>query len=251
MTEIGYHCSHEQFAPALLRDYVCMAEKAGFQAAMSSDHLAPWSCRQGHSAQSWAWLGAAMEATKTIPFGSLAVPGGWRHHPVVIAQAFATLCDMYPGRCPWVAAGSGEAMNEAMVGAGWPERETRNQRLLAGVEIMRALWRGETVTRSDAPPYADQARLWGLPRQLPAIYAAALSTQTAAWAGAWADGLITVRRPLHEIKDIIAAFRDNGGEDKPLVLQFQLSWARDEDEARQNAHHPVAPCRRRHTQGND
>ena len=113
MTDIGYHCSHEQIAPARLLDDVRHAEQAGFTAAMSSDHLSPWSARQGESGFAWCFLGAAM-ATTSLPFGVVNAPGQ-RYHPAIIAQAIATLSSMFPGRF-WAALGSGEASNERVTG---------------------------------------------------------------------------------------------------------------------------------------
>ena len=151
MTRIGFHASHEQFAPSALLQLVRQAEAAGFDGAMSADHFHPWSERQGQAGFGWAWLGAAMQTT-AFDFGSLCIPGGWRYHPAVVAQAAATLAEMFPGRLRWIAAGSGEALNERMVGAGWPGKAERNRRLEAGVEIIRALWRGEAVTREGPAP---------------------------------------------------------------------------------------------------
>lgn len=154
MVLIGYHVSHEQFAPDELLRYAVAAEAAGFGAVMSSDHFHPWSRAQGQSGFGWAWLGAAMQAT-TLPFGTLCVPGGWRYHPAIVAQAAATLERLFPGRLRWIAAGSGEALNEAIVGARWPDKAVRNERLRAGVDIVRRLWAGDTVSartrRSPAP----------------------------------------------------------------------------------------------------
>src|SRR5918999_3435581 len=108
MTVVGIHASHEQVHPAALLEAVQAAEAAGFTAAMSSDHFAPWSERQGHSGFAWAWLGAALQAT-SLPFGVVNAPGD-RYHPAIIAQAAATLAEMFPGRI-WVALGSGQAIN--------------------------------------------------------------------------------------------------------------------------------------------
>lgn len=94
---IGYHASHEQFAPSALLEYVQAAERGGFQAVMTSDHIAPWSVRQGNSGNNWAWLGAPL-ANTTLPFGSLSIPGGWRYHPVMLAHLIATLAEMFPSR---------------------------------------------------------------------------------------------------------------------------------------------------------
>lgn len=233
---IGYHASHEQFSPSQLLDYVQAAERAGFQAIMTSDHLAPWSQRQGNSGNNWAWLGAAMAKT-TLPFGSLAIPGGWRYHPVVLAHLIATLSEMFPDRLRWIAMGSGEALNENTVGRGWPNKRERNERLEAGSEIIRALLAGETVT-SDHPHHkTEQAKLWSLPKNPPLLLGAALTEQTATWLGKWADGLVTVRKPVKEMKRVVEAFRSSGGSGKPLALQLQVSWAPTVDEARMAAWH--------------
>src|SRR6218665_2045378 len=100
---------------------------------MTSDHITPWSERQGNSGNNWTWLGAAMAST-SLPFGSLAIPGGWRYHPVVLAHMVATIAEMFPNRLCWIAVGSGEAMNENVVGMGWPKKRERNDRLFAGSE---------------------------------------------------------------------------------------------------------------------
>lgn len=228
MTRIGYHCSHEQYPPGELLRLVQRAEEAGFQGAMCSDHIAPWSEREGESGFAWSWLGAALQAT-SLPFGVVTVPGGWRYHPAVLAHAGATLASMFPGRF-WMAVGSGEALNEHIVGRHWPAKDERNARLREGVEIMRALWAGETVTRRDRIP-VEEAKLYSLPAEPPLVVAGALSPETARWAGEWADGLITVRAERDSMRKILDAFRENGGEGKPLFLQAQLSFARTRDEA--------------------
>lgn len=232
--KVGYHCSHEQFSPSDLLEHCQIAEKSGFQCAMSSDHIAPWSENQGHSGNVWSWLGAALHATK-IPYGSLAIPGGWRYHPVVLAQSIATLAQIFPGRIPWIAAGSGEALNENMVGLGWPDKDERHLRLKTGVEMMRALWRGETITQKSGAIKAEEARLYSLPVVSPKIYGAALTAKTAEWLGGWADGLITTRQDPALMKEIISAFHKGGGTEKPLIVQMQVSWDSTLDQARQNA----------------
>lgn len=233
MVHIGYHASHEQFTPGELVEYAVAAERAGFASVMSSDHLAPWSRRQGQSGFTWTWLGAAMQAT-TIPFGLITVPIGFRYHPVITAQAAATLAELFPGRFPWMAVGSGQALNEHFAARRWPSKQERNELLLAGVEIVRDLWSGAMVSRR-APISVDEARLYTLPRQLPRIIAGALSPQTAKWAGGWADGLITVNQPRDKLKEIVDAFRSGGGEGKPLLLQVHVSCAATDEDARANA----------------
>ncbi|MES4993140.1 TIGR03885 family FMN-dependent LLM class oxidoreductase [Agrobacterium radiobacter] len=228
---IGYHASHEQFPPSELLAFVRQAEEAGFKAVMTSDHITPWSARQGNSGNNWAWLGAALAAT-SLPFGSLAIPGGFRYHPVVLAHLIATLSEMFPDRLRWIAVGSGEAMNEHVVGGRWPDKPERDQRLQAGSDIMRRLLRGETVSRALPWFSVEDARLWSLPGRPPAVFGAALSAGTAAWMGGWTDGLVTVRKPQKELAEIITRFRAEGGSGKPLALQLQLSWGTTRDDAR-------------------
>lgn len=231
MMIIGYHASHEQFAPSELLEFVRAAERAGFNAVMTSDHIAPWSERQGNSGNNWPWLGAALAST-SMPFGSLAIPGGWRYHPVVLAHLIATLAEMFPGRLRWIAVGSGEAINESVVGKGWPAKPEREQRLQAGANIMRRLFRGETVNDEIGSIRAEHARLWSQPTSPPAIFGAALTNKTARSMGAWVDGLITVRKPVEELRIFVEEFRKGGGDQKPLVLQLQVSWGPTKAEAR-------------------
>lgn len=224
---IGFHCSHEQHAPSALLRYATLAAQAGFQHAMCSDHWAPWSLRQGHSGYTWSWLGAALQGTP-LTFGTVCAPGQ-RYHPAIIAQATATLAEMYPERV-WLSIGSGEALNEVITGAGWPPKATRNARLRECAAIMRALWAGETVSHRGHVT-VQNARLWDLPARAPMLLGAALSPETAKFVGEWADGLITVAGPRDRMRAVIDAFRESGG-NKPMFLQVTLSFARTDEEAR-------------------
>ena len=232
MPTLGFHVSHEQLAPARALAAVRAAEAAGFRAAMCSDHLAPWGERQGESGHAWSWLGAAMQAT-SLPFGVVTAPGQ-RYHPAIVAQSIATIGDLFPGRF-WAALGSGEAVNEHVTGDRWPDKPTRDERLLECVAVIRALLRGEEVSH-DGLVRVDRARVWSLPERIPALYGAAVSEETARTVGGWADGLITVYRPVDELRRVIDAFRDGGGERKPVAVQVHLSWAEDDDEALEVAH---------------
>jgi coenzyme F420-dependent glucose-6-phosphate dehydrogenase len=232
MARIGYHASHEQYRPSSLLTYVQAAEEAGFDAAMCSDHLFPWSEQQGQSGFAWSWLGAALQAT-TVPFGVVNAPGQ-RYHPVVVAQAAATLAEMFDDRF-WVALGSGQNLNEHVTGDRWLRKPDRNARLLECVEIIRALWRGETVTHRGLVTVED-AKLYTRPLTPPRLVGAAITAETAGWVAGWADALITIARPLEELRPVVEAFREGGGEGKPMALQVQLSYAPDEDEARGAAH---------------
>jgi probable non-F420 flavinoid oxidoreductase len=232
VTIIGYHASHEQHPPSRLLEAVQLAEQAGFAAVSSSDHFAPWSERQGESGFAWSWLGAAMIQTR-VPFGVVNAPGQ-RYHPAIIAQAIATLGEMCPGRL-WVAMGSGEASNEHITGERWPAKPERHERLFECVEVVRALLRGEEVS-VDGRVRVDRARLWTLPAEVPPLFGAALSPDTATWCARWADGLLTVNQPADKLRAVIDAFRANGGEGKPVRVQVKVAWALDDDEALAAAH---------------
>ena len=231
MPQIGYHISHEQFAPGHLLQLAVKAGEAGFGSCLSSDHFHPWSEAQGQSGNAWTWLGAAMALT-SMRFGVVNCPS-FRYHPAIIAQAAATLDEMFPGRF-WIAAGSGQALNEAITGEHWPAKNERNRKLKAAVEIMRDLWRGETVSR-DGPIKIEEAKLYTLPRTHIRTVAAAISPATAAWAAGWADGLITVSQPIAQLKEVIQAWRNNGGEGKPMILKIQVSYAKDREKALESA----------------
>ncbi|MFL6576540.1 MAG: TIGR03885 family FMN-dependent LLM class oxidoreductase [Povalibacter sp.] len=235
MTVYSYHISHEQFAPSELLKLVQQAEAAGFEAAFSSDHLQPWSSEQGHSGFAWSWLGAALQATKRLTFGVITVPGNWRYHPVVLAQAVATLGEMFPNRLPWIAVGSGEAINERVTGRVWPDKAERNERTREGVEIMRRLLRGETVTHRGRVRTIN-AKVWSRPEQPTQIVGAATSEATAEWLGSWADGLLTAGSSSQTVRPLIEAFKRGGGEGKPIHLKVDLSFASTEAEALTNAH---------------
>lgn len=225
---IGWHASHEQIHPRALLTAARHAEAVGFTDAMCSDHLAPWSSSQGQSAFAFAWLGAALEATKTLRFGQFHAPGQ-RYHPVISAQAIATLAAMYPGRYPWVALGSGENLNEHVTGDLWPPKPIREERLRQAVAVMRDLLDGKTVTHDDLVR-ADRAQLWTLPDVAPMLVAGAVSPRTAAWAAGWADGLITVNTSPAKVREVVSAYRDAGGKGS-VSIQVHLSWAGTEQDA--------------------
>jgi len=230
--KIGYHASHEQFLPSELLRWVVAAEGAGFQAALSSDHFYPWSEQQGQSGFAWSWLGAALQATSRMDFGIVNAPGQ-RYHPAIIAQACATLAEMFPERF-WIAVGSGQNLNEHITGDRWPDKPKRNARLLESANLMRKLWAGETVT-TDGLVVTDEARLYTLPSKSPLMIGAAVTELTAHWIGGWADGLITTSRPTDELKRMRDAFVRGGGEGKPIYVKVQLSYGRTEKEARGEA----------------
>jgi probable non-F420 flavinoid oxidoreductase len=232
VTRFGLHCSHEQIPPSGLLHAVRRAQDAGFAFGMSSDHFSPWSRAQGESGFAWSFLGAALAATD-LPFGVVNAPGQ-RYHPAIIAQAAASLCEMFPGDRLWIALGTGENSNEHITGDPWPPKEERNARLRECVDVMRALFAGEEVTHHGRV-VVDRARLWTRPPQPPPLIGAAVSVETARWAGSWADGLATVNAPHDHLRAMLDGFRDGGGSGR-LVLQVHLSWAPTEEEALRIAH---------------
>ncbi|NRD66321.1 TIGR03885 family FMN-dependent LLM class oxidoreductase [Corallococcus exiguus] len=236
MPLIGFHASHEQFPPSELLRLCQKAEGAGFQAALNSDHFHPWTEAQGQSGFAWAFMGAAL-ATTGLSFGSVTAPGQ-RYHPAIVAQALSTLNEMYPGRA-WMALGSGQYLNEAITGTGWPAKDLRNARLKECVDIMRALFRGETVTHRGLVT-VEEAKLYTRPKDMPLLVGAAVTPKTARWVAGWADGLITTARPPEELRKVVDAFRDGGGEGKPLFLKVQLSYAKDDELAREGAYNQWA-----------
>jgi probable non-F420 flavinoid oxidoreductase len=232
VTRFGFHASHEQIAPGPLLTAAQQAEQAGFTAAMCSDHFAPWTTAQGESGFAWSWLGAAL-ATTELPFGVVTAPGQ-RYHPAVHAQAIATLASMFPGRF-WAALGSGQALNEHITGDRWPSKPQREARLRQCVDVLRALLAGEEVT-TDGLVTVDRARLWTRPEVPPALLGAAVTPATARWVGSWADGLITVNQPVEDLRRVIEAFREGGGDDRPVRLQVHVAWAPGDEAAHRLAH---------------
>lgn len=169
----------------------------------------------------------------SIPFGVVCAPGQ-RYHPAIVAQAAATLAQMFPGRF-WISLGSGEAINEIITTEKWPSKADRNARLLESALIIRSLLQGDTVFHRGLVS-VENARLYTLPEVQPLLLGAAVSAETAAWVGSWADGLITVSKPLEELRQVVNAFRENGGDNKPMYLKVQLSYAKSDEEALKGAY---------------
>lgn len=232
MALIGYHASHEQFRPSELLRWAILAEECGFQAINCSDHFFPWSARQGQSGFSFAWLGAALQATQ-LPMGVVCTPG-YRYHPAVVAQAISTFGEMFPDRF-WISLGSGEALNERITGEKWPIKSERNERLKECATIIKRLLDGEKVTHHGHTT-TEEARLYTLAEKKPLILGAAVTAATAEWLGTWADGMITISQPYAEMKKVVDSFRKNAGEDKPVFLKVQLSYAATMEEAEAGAY---------------
>lgn len=227
MTTFGYHCSHEQIAPSQLLADVQHAEQAGFEAAMSSDHFMPWSENQGHSGFTLSWLGAAL-ATTSFSIGSVCAPGQ-RYHPALVAQATATLAEMFPDRY-WVALGAGQNMNEHVTADKWLPQEDRRRRLEESAHIIRRLHQGEWITRHSGYVEVEDAYLYDRPEKPLPLYATCITPESAQRAAHWAEGMITLNQPGGAQYDTLKAYRDAGGQG-PAMLQVHLSWAETYEKA--------------------
>lgn len=232
-----HFCAHEQFRPDDLLQQAAEAERAGFDGIGCSDHLQPW-WEGGESGHAWVWLGAAAQATDRVPFGTGVTPPGPRYHPALIAQAWATMEVMYPGR-PYLGLGSGEALNEAPLGQGWPSVGEQIERMEEALEMIRALWDGKKLSAKGGHFAADGAFIHSLPEdRRPPIYVSAFGPQAAAVAGRQGDGLWTLADP-EAVPAILDAYRgaaeDAGREPGEIVLQAAFSWAQDDEQALEGA----------------
>jgi coenzyme F420-dependent glucose-6-phosphate dehydrogenase len=232
-----HFCAHEQFPPDDLLRQAVEAERAGFDGIGCSDHLQPW-WEGGESGNAWVWLGAAAQATAGVALGTGVTPPGPRYHPAVIAQAWATLEVMYPGR-PYLGFGSGEALNEAPLGQGWPGVGTQIERMAEALEMIRALWDGQRLSDPEGHFPTDGAFIHTLPAERrPPIYVSAFGPQSAKVAGRLGDGLWTLADP-EKVPEILDAYRgaaeDAGRESGEIVLQAAFSWAGDDGAALEGA----------------
>ncbi|MBX9578841.1 MAG: TIGR03885 family FMN-dependent LLM class oxidoreductase [Gemmataceae bacterium] len=231
MGVVGWHASHELYPPSELLRLAGRAEAAGFRAGMCSDHFHPWTVGQGQSGFAFAWLGAALASTG-LPFGSVCCPIQ-RYHPAVVAQAAATLAELFPGRY-WIALGTGQNLNEGITGNPWPAKPGRREKLRQAVGVIRRLWAGEEVTHRGRVR-VQGATVYSRPARPPLLYGAAITEETAEWAGSWADGLITVGAEPDDLRKVVAAFRRGGGAGKPMALQAAVGYDPDEAAAWQAA----------------
>lgn len=187
---IGYVLAHEQFPTQDLVEYAVAAEEAGFDGVWASDHFHPWQDNQGHCGHAWITLAAVGQLTKRIAIGTGVTCPIYRYHPPIVAQAFATLAALYPGRL-FLGVGTGEALNELPGGGGWGPYRERAARLREAITLIRRLWSGEWVT-SQGPAFPlENARLYTEPPVPVPIFVAASGRGSAHLAGELGDGWIT------------------------------------------------------------
>src|SRR2546427_1613441 len=187
--ELGYKLSSEEFGPRDLVRQARQAEEAGFTFALISDHFHPWVDKQGHSPFVWGVLGGVAQVTDRLRVGTGVTCPTVRIHPVIIAQAAATTAALMPGRF-FLGVGTGENLNEHVVGQGWPETEVRQQRLEEAIEVIRLLWQGGNQSHRGCYFTVENARLYTLPDVLPPLLVAVGGMKSAQLAGRVGDGLI-------------------------------------------------------------
>src|SRR5689334_7247222 len=235
MTDYFFSAAHEQFSPSDLLKQAVAAERAGFDGIGCSDHFQPW-WEPGESAHAWVWLGAAAQATSRVPLGTAVTAPIYRYHPALVAQAWATLEEMYPGR-PFLGVGSGESLNESPLGMDWPPVGEQLDRLEEALQIMRRLFDGERLDTFGHFPM-KQAYLHTNPGRRPPMYVSAFGEQAAGVAARHGDGLWTLADP-ETVPDLLDAYRaacdDAGREPGKIILQAGFSWAEDDDAAFEGA----------------
>jgi G6PDH family F420-dependent oxidoreductase len=229
--ELGYALSSEEHRPADLVRHACEAEEAGFSFALVSDHFHPWTDSQGQSPFVWSVVGGIAVATERLRLGTGVTCPTIRIHPAIIAQAAATSAAMMEGRF-FLGVGTGESLNEHVTGERWPGAEERLEMLEEAIWVMRRLWQGDLVTHHGRFFTVDRARIYTLPDELPAIAVAAAGERAAELAGREGDALVTTSPDA----DVVSAFEQAGGRDKPRYGQLTVCYARSEREAVETAH---------------
>jgi coenzyme F420-dependent glucose-6-phosphate dehydrogenase len=224
MTAIGYKlCSEERTANQLVED-ARRAEEAGFEYAMISDHYHPWLDAQGQSPFVWSVLGGIAATTERIRVGTGVTCPTVRIHPAVIAQAAATAATMMPGRF-MLGVGTGENLNEHVLGDRWPNAATRRRMLVEALDVIRELWSGELVSHDGDHFEVDTARLYSLPDEPPPIVIAASGSAAAETAGEMGDGLVSTAPD----EEVVATFREAGGAGKPIYGEISVAFDRSEE----------------------
>lgn len=233
MTEIGYTLMGEQAGPRQLVNDAAAAERAGFDFAVASDHLFPWLPEQGHSPYVWSVLGAVAQVTERLPLMTYVTCPTFRYHPVVVAQAAATVALLSEGRFT-LGLGSGENLNEHVVGA-WPSADIRLERLEEAITIIRALFEGGYVNHRGKHYQVESAKLWDLPAQEPPIGVAVSGRRSCDLAGRMADIMISTE-PRPELGRM---FDTAGGRGKPRIGQIPVSYDPDRGRAVERAHQQI------------
>jgi coenzyme F420-dependent glucose-6-phosphate dehydrogenase len=240
---VGYKASAEQFAPRELVEYAVRAEEVGLDSAVVSDHFLPWRHEGGHAPFALSWLAAVGERTSRIQLGTSVLTPTFRYNPAVLAQTFATLGLLYPGRV-MLGVGTGEALNEiAVSGREWPEFKERFARLREAVRLMRELWTADGPVSFEGEYYRTvDATIYDRPEQPVPVYIAAGGPVVAKYAGRAGDGFICTSGKGMELytdkllpavaEGAAAAERDASAIDN--MIEIKISYDRDEERALEN-----------------
>jgi G6PDH family F420-dependent oxidoreductase len=229
-TRYGYFLSCEEYSPADLIDQARMAEQAGFDSLWISDHFHPWLDEQGQSGFVWSLIGALSQAT-SLPVTTAVTCPLQRQHPAIVAQAAATSALLTGNRFA-LGVGTGEALNEHVLGGRWPSAEERLEMLEEAVYVIRQLLGGGLVTHTGRHYTVDTARLYSVPDQPPPIYMSGFGDKAIHVAARIADGYMSVQPN----RDFVRLYREAGGGDRPVQGGLKVCWGRDEDQARKTMH---------------
>jgi coenzyme F420-dependent glucose-6-phosphate dehydrogenase len=244
MIRFGYKASAEQFAPRELLRYGVEAERQGFDSVFVSDHLQPWRHDGGHAPAALPWLGALATSTERVLIGTSVLTPTFRYHPAVIAQAFATLGCLAPGRII-LGVGSGESLNEVPLGLTWPEGKERLGRLREAVELIRRLWTEDRVTYEGDYYRTELATIYDKPEQQVPIYIGASGPIATKFAGRTGDGFITTSGKGHDLytEKLLPALRTGAEQadrdlgDLDLMMEVKVSFDPDLEKARNDTHY--------------
>jgi coenzyme F420-dependent glucose-6-phosphate dehydrogenase len=232
--QLGYKASNEQFAPVELLEYGVLAEECGFDSVFVSDHLQPWRHDGGHAPFAMAWLAGLGARTERITIGTSVLTPTFRYHPAIVAQAFATLGCMYPGRVV-LGMGSGESMNEVPLGVEWPDGKERFARFREAVKLIRELWSGERVSYEGEYYRTDKATIYDRPEQPVPIWLAASGPAATRFAGRQGDGYITTsgKDPALYTDTLLPAVREGAQAagrdvaDIDMMIEVKVSFDHD------------------------
>ncbi|GAB3648613.1 TIGR03557 family F420-dependent LLM class oxidoreductase [Streptomyces sparsus] len=230
MTTYGYFLATEEFDIQSLLDQARMAEQAGFEALAISDHFHPWNEAQGQSPFVWSVIGALSQVC-SLPVTTFVTCPTMRMHPAINAQAAATSGALTDGRFRF-GIGTGEALNEHVLGDAWPEAQIRMEMLEEAVSLMRSLFSGDRVSHRGKHYTVENARLYTLPDESVPIYISGFGPQAAALAGRVGDGFVT----MGPDEELVAQFRRSGGGTKPVLGGLKVCWDADRDRAVRTAH---------------
>ncbi|CAL9604913.1 LLM class F420-dependent oxidoreductase [Streptomyces sp. enrichment culture] len=225
MPEYGYFLACEEFGPADLVEQARMAEQAGFRSLWISDHFHPWNDAQGQSPFVWSVIGAISEAV-SLPIETAVTCPTVRVHPAIVAQAAATCAVMTGGRFR-LGVGSGEALNEHILGDAWPPAHVRLEMLEESIQVMRKLFTGEEVNHEGVHYTVENARLYTVPDEPVPIDISGFGPKATSLAARVGDGFITMMPD----QDLVEQFRKGGGGSKPVSGGTKVCWGPDRDEA--------------------